>query len=145
MRSSLFRAAVGAVLSTITIGAWAQLPPPPTEAELRAAGATPMQADALPALLNDKTIYHTNLHSGQQFALYYRPDGRRFIKLGSTIRNTKWWIQDGMRCEDSIASRATVCQKIYKQGDLYRMCTVGESACNWVVSFEPGDTEGIGK
>lgn len=104
-----------------------------------------VQGEALAALLNDKTIQHTNLQTGQNYSMFYRADGRRFIKLGATTRSTKWWIQDGMRCEDSISTRGSVCQKIFQQGDIHRICSVGEAACNWVVSFEPGDVDGLAK
>ena len=117
----------------------AQLAPAPTEADLQAQGAAWVRGDDLAKLLNDATIDHTNLQSGQNVLMFYRADGTRFIKLGNGVRDTSWSIKDDLRCEKSVAGTGTVCQKIYRQADTYRICTVGEPTCYWLATFTPGD------
>jgi hypothetical protein len=117
----------------------AQLAPPPTEADLVAQGAVRVRGEELAKLLKDATIDHTNLQSGQEIVMFYRADGTRFMKLGSGVRDTSWWIKDDLRCEKSVAGTGTVCQEIYRQGDTYRICTVGEPTCYWLATFTPGD------
>lgn len=125
--------------------ATAQLAPPPTEAELQASGAVWVKGEELAKLLKNQTIDHTNLQSGQNILMFYREDGRRFIKLGTGVRDTKWWIKDDLRCEDSVAGRGSVCQKIYKLADAYRICTAGEPNCYWIATFTPGDVGKLAK
>lgn len=138
-RSAPRLAAAAAFL--LAIAAFAQSAPP-TEDQLKAAGAVQVTGEALAALLKNQTLRHTNLQSGQEIPMYYRDDGRRFLRLGSAMRESKWWQKDDMRCEDSVvAGRGFQCQKIYKQGDDYRLCTVGEARCDWKLSFTPGDVE----
>jgi hypothetical protein len=138
--------AVALACTVIASIAVAQLAPPPNEDQLRAAGALKIVGDDLAKLLNNQTLEHTNLGSGQTYFIFYRADGRRFLRLGSGVRETKWWIKDDLRCEDSVATGTSVCHSIYKQGDVYRVCTVGEQRCNWLVeSVMPGDTHKLVK
>lgn len=132
-----FAVAISAFL--VTAVAVAQLAPPPTEDQLKAAGATQIKGDDLAQMLRNQTLEHTNLQTGQAIFIFYREDGRRFVGLGSSVRETKWWIKDDMRCEDSVAGRSAVCQKIYRHGDTLRICTAGEAQCQWLVEAMPGD------
>lgn len=123
----------------VTAVAVAQLAPPPTEDQIKAAGATQLKGNDLAQILRNQTLEHNNLQSGQAIFIFYREDGRRFVGLGGSVRETKWWIKDDMRCEDSVAGRGSVCQKIYQQGDTLRVCTAGEAQCQWLVEATPGD------
>jgi hypothetical protein len=123
----------------------AQLAAPPTEEQLTAVGGVQVKGDELASLLKNQTLEHTNLRSGQLIPIFFRDDGRRFVGLGSSVRETKWWIKDDMRCEDSVAGRGSVCHKIFKQGDTYRICSVGEQQCNWIVTVTSGDTRKLAK
>lgn len=136
---------VGLVLCVVFGASLAQLAAPPTEAELLARGAKPLGTEQLQALLKNQTLYHSNLTTGQTFPMFYRDDGQRFLKFGSTVRSTKWWIKDSQRCEDSIGRAGSVCQKHFQDADVLRVCGDGDKTCNWVVTVSPGDAEGIGK
>ena len=73
-------------------------------------------------------------------------DGRRFLTLAGRVRETKWWIKDGKRCEGSVATASTVCMKIYREAEVHRACVDGEITCNWLLtSFVPGDVDGLAK
>lgn len=140
------RVLIGAVLSLFLLGhASAQLAPPPTEEQLKSAGATQIQNEEITQLLKNQTLEHTNLLTGQSIPIFYRKDGRRFVGLGSGVRETKWWVKDNMRCEDSVSGRGSTCQKIYRQSDNYRICTAGETQCPWLVQAEPGDTRKLAR
>ena len=138
------RGTLGAVLActlaaALSAPARAQLAPPPTEVDLQSQGAVWVRGEELAKLVKDATIDHSNLQSGQTVLMFYRADGTRFIKLGNGVRDTSWWIKDDLRCEKSVAGTGTVCQKIYRQTDTYRICTVGEPNCYWLATFTPGD------
>jgi hypothetical protein len=135
----LMRAVVLPLLVALHPASHAQLAAPPTEADLQAQGAVQVRGDGLAELLTNATIDHTNLQSGQSILMFYRDDGRRFIRLGGGVRETKWWIKDDLRCENSVAGTGSVCQKILRQGDVYRICTAGDAACYWMATFTPGD------
>lgn len=123
----------------------AQLNAPPTEQDLIKKGAKEVLGDELKALLNNQTLYHNNLSTGQAFPMFYRDDGMRFVKVGNNVRITKWWMKEGRRCEDSIGKPRQVCQKHFMDEDVLRLCAEGDNTCNWVLSVTPGDAEGIGK
>ena len=130
------------LVATLSLG---QLAAPPTEAELTTRRATQLNNEQLQALLKNQTLYHANLATGQTLALFYREDGRRFVKVGSSVRNTKWWIKDSMRCEESVARPGSFCQKHFQDGEVLRACFEGEQTCNWIITVSSGDPEGIGK
>lgn len=123
----------------------AQLSAAPTEQDLSQKGAKEILGDDLRALLTNQTLYHNNLATGQTFPMYFRDDGRRFVKVGNNVRTTKWWMKDGRRCEESIGRPRDVCQKHFMDDGVLRVCADGENACNWVLDITPGDAEGIGK
>jgi hypothetical protein len=135
------------VFGLLGVSPWslAQLSAAPTEQELLQKGAKEMLGEELRALLNNQTVYHNNLATGQTFPMYFREDGRRFVKVGNNVRTTKWWMKDGRRCEESIGRPRDVCQKHFIDEGVLRVCADGENACNWVLNATPGDAEGIGK
>jgi hypothetical protein len=134
-----------ALILLLCTSASAQLAPPPTEEQLLAQGAVHVKGEELAALLRSQTWEHTNLRSGQTIPIFFRTDGRRFVGLGSGVRETKWWIKDDQRCEDSVAGRGSVCQKVFKQDATYRVCSVGEPVCNWLVTVTPGDSQKLAR
>lgn len=144
--NTLFRAIVLACACLgFSSSGFTQLNAAPTEQDLIAKGAKELVGDELKLMLTNQTLLHTNLASGQAFPMYFREDGTRFVKIGTNVRTTKWWIKDGRRCEDSIGRPRVVCQKHFVDEGLLRVCAEGEAACNWVLSVAPGDVEGLAK
>ncbi len=135
-----------AALMTVCVAAFAQRAALPTAAQLEERGVVRVQDDALAALINNQTIEHTRAATGEVFTIYYRDDGRRFLTLAGRVRETKWWIKDGKRCEGSVATASTVCMKIFREAEFHRACVDGEITCNWLLtSFVPGDVDGLAK
>lgn len=133
---------LGLVLLLSHLCAFAQLNALPSEADLRERGLAPVAGDQLKALLNNQTLYHTNLGSGQQYAIFYRDDGKRFMKMGGGVRSTKWWIDGDARCEDSFG-KGQVCFRFYQDAGTYVTCQVGSSNCAWQMKVVAGDAEGL--
>lgn len=123
---------------------FAQLNALPTEADLKARGLAPVAGEQLKALLSNQTLYHTNLGSGQQYTIYYRDDGRRFMKTGAGVRSTKWWIKDDTRCEDSFG-KGQLCYRFYPEADLYVACQMGADNCAWQMKALAGDVDGLAR
>jgi hypothetical protein len=123
----------------------AQLSAAPTEQQLVQKGSKELLGDELRALLTNQTLYHSNLSTGQTYPMYFRDDGKRFVKVGNNVRSTKWWMKDGRRCEDSIGKPRQVCQKHFNDEGVLRVCADGDSACHWLITVSPGDVEGISK
>jgi len=136
---------LGLCLLLASFTASAQLAPPPGEADLIARGLKPLDDAALRALVSNQTLYHTNTSTGQTYPIFYREDGRRFLKVGTNVRPSRWWFKDGTRCDESAAGGNTICFKVFDDGGALRACAVGARSCEWIFTAEKGDAEGIGK
>jgi hypothetical protein len=137
--------ALGLTMLLVSFAALAQLAPPPGEADLIERGLKPVDEAALRALVSSHTLYHTNTATGQTYPIFYREDGRRFLKIGSNVRPSKWWFKDGLRCDESAAGGNTICFKIFDDAGVLRACSVGAKSCEWIFTAVRGDAEGIGK
>lgn len=143
--SRRIRVCFGLPLLLASFTALAQLAPPPGEAGLIARGLQPVDEAALRALVTGQTLYHTNMTTGQTYPIFYRDDGRRFLKVGANVRPSKWWFKDGLRCDESAAGGNTLCFRIFDDGGVLRACAVGAQSCEWIFTAAKGDAEGIGK
>ena len=139
------RSGLGLFLLSVSLAASAQLMAPAGEADLIARGLKPLDDDALRALMNQQTLYHTNTATGQTYPIYYREDGRRFVKVGASVRPSAWAIRNGMRCDESAAGGQTICFKIFDVGGVLHACAPATKACDWTFTAARGDDEGIGK
>lgn len=138
-------ASLGLPLLLASLGAFAQLTPPAGEADLIARGLKPLDEAALRALVSNQTLYHTNTATGQTYPIFYREDGRRFLKVGSSVRRSSWGFKDGLRCDESAAGGNTICFRIFDDGGVLRACAAGAKSCEWTFTAARGDAEGIGK
>ncbi len=129
----------------VSLTAFAQLAPPSGEAGLIARGLKPLDEAALRVLMTNQTLYHTNTDTGKTYPIYYRQDGRRFLKLGANVRPSRWLLRDGLRCDESAAGGNLICFRIFDEAGTLRACAVGAPSCEWSFTAVAGDVEGISR
>jgi hypothetical protein len=130
------------LLAASTGHAMAQLGTPPSEADLLARGGKAIDEAALRALGTDHTLVHTQAATGQTYAIYYRGDGTRLMRLGAAVHTTRWSIKDGLRCDESV-TRQTQCARVLVLADAYWLCRQGGAWCEWTFVARPGNVEGL--
>ena len=119
---------------------------PPTRAELDARGARPLSSDELRELLVGNTLYHVNPANGVKVPLHYLPDGTRYVRLRGQQIASRWRIERGLVCEDSVVARKEVCRAIYRPAaGRGVICEEGEARCSYWMDWAAGNRETLGK
>ncbi len=115
-----------------------------TAADLQAQGLTPLTDDSIREVTQGNTLDHKMIGTRLVAPIYYGSNGMRTVNataFGGRISSTKWWVENGHRCEISARTQQTQCGLIFKQDDTYTVCFNGEESCKWTFTVRAGNPD----
>jgi hypothetical protein len=131
--------------------AFAQLPKPMKESDLKAAGARQLSGPEIRKLLIGNTSYVVLLknlgpgNTGNVIANYYRDDRvrvQKFERGGKTESN--WWIDGNSRCvEERVAVQGHLCSTVWDLAGTLYLCLQPAGDCPMSFRNAPGNPEGL--
>jgi len=119
-----------------------------TATDLLAQGATPLSEEDIKAVSQDQTLDHKMLGTRLVAPIYYGTNGTRIVNataFGGKIYNTKWWTDNGKRCEISAKNKDTQCGLVFKREKDYLVCFDQEEQCAWTFTARPGNPDKLGE
>ena len=117
-----------------------------TSAELLAQGQKPMDDAAILATTQGNTLDHKMAGTRLVAPIFYREGGMRTVNakaFGGAVSSSKWWVENGRRCEISARTKGTQCGQIFKQESNYIVCFDDEEVCKWTFAVRPGNPDGL--
>jgi len=119
-----------------------------TSADMLAQGATPLSEEEIKSVSLNQTLDHKMLGTRLVAPIYYGANGTRIVNataFGGKIYNTKWWTENGKRCEISAKTKDTQCGLVFKREKDYLMCFDQEEQCAWTFTARPGNPDKLGE
>lgn len=113
-----------------------------TSDELKAQGAVPLNDQSLLKITQGNTLDHKMVGTRLVAPIYYGANGMRTVDataFGGRVSQTKWWIENGRRCEINVRTHEPQCGLVFKTEQAYTLCIEGEDQCKWTFLVREGN------